>query len=113
MEQFCSDSGCGSRVRCSSGRIWEGCYSPCAEIQKDEGDGDSESDRVLRTYDLPQTFKRGLAPAMCKGHRVLHANKEIRLNNEALGTHVASEASSPLVQELGGRFSLRVRSVAL
>jgi hypothetical protein len=50
---------------------------------------------------------------MCKGHRVLHANKEIRLNNEALGTHVASEASSPLVQELCRRFSLRVRSVAL
>ena len=61
----------------------------------DEGDGDGEGDRVLPTFDLPQTLKRGLAPATCKGHRVLHANKEIRLNDEALGTHVASEASSP------------------
>jgi hypothetical protein len=50
---------------------------------------------------------------MCKGHRVLHAAKEIRINHEALGTQVASKASSQLVQELGGRFSLRVRSVAL
>jgi hypothetical protein len=45
---------------------------------------------------------------MREGHRVLHADKEIRLNNEDLGTQVASKASSPLVQELGGRFSLRV-----
>jgi hypothetical protein len=48
-----------------------------------------------------------LAAATQKDYRFLHAGKEIRLNNEVHGTHVASEASSPLVQELGGPVSLR------
>jgi hypothetical protein len=50
---------------------------------------------------------------MRKGYRVLHADKEIRLNREDHCNLVASKASSPLVQELGGRISVRTRSVAL
>jgi hypothetical protein len=50
---------------------------------------------------------------MRKGHRVLHADKEIRLNREDHSNQVASQAPSPLVQELGGRVSVRLRGMAL
>jgi hypothetical protein len=50
---------------------------------------------------------------MHEGYRVLHAAKGIRIDHEALVTQVAWKASSPLVQECGGRFSLFVRDVAL
>ena len=80
---------------------------------KHEEDSHGEGDRVLRADDFPETVERVLAAATRKDHRVLHAGKEIRLNNEVHGSQVASETSSPLVQELGRRFSLRVRSVAL
>jgi len=86
---------------------------PRTAIRKREGDGYGQSDRVLRTFDFPETSERVLATTTCKGYRVLHADKEIRLNHELHGSHAASKASSPLVQELGRRFSLRVRSVAL
>ena len=58
--------------------------------------------------DFPEIVERVLAAATQKDYRFLHAGKEIRLNNEVHGTHVASEASSPLVQELGGPVSLRL-----
>jgi hypothetical protein len=45
---------------------------------------------------------------MCKGDRVLPADKEIRLSREDHSHPVASKASSPLVQELGGRVSVRL-----
>jgi hypothetical protein len=45
---------------------------------------------------------------MCKGDWVLHADEEIGLSREVHSQNVASKASSPLVQELGGRFSLRL-----
>jgi hypothetical protein len=45
---------------------------------------------------------------MRKGHRVLHSDEEIRLNGEVYGSHVASKTSSSLVQELGGRVSVRL-----
>jgi hypothetical protein len=81
---------------------------PRTAIRKHQGDGYGEGDRILRADDLPQTFERVLATTTRKGHRVLHADKEISLNNEVLGTHIASKASSPLVQEFGGRISVRL-----
>jgi hypothetical protein len=45
---------------------------------------------------------------MCKGYRVLPGDKEVRLTSEVHGSHEASKASSPLVQELGGRVSVRL-----
>lgn len=87
---------------------------PSTEVRKvKRGDSHGEGDRVLRADDFPETVERVLAAATRKDHRVLYAGKEIRLNNEVHGSQVASETSSPLVQELGRRFSLRVRSVAL
>jgi len=50
---------------------------------------------------------------MRKGHRVSHADKEICLNREDHSNQVASQAPSPLVQELGGRVSVRLRGLAL
>jgi len=64
--------------------------------------------KVIEFYDLPETLEILLATATRKDYRVLHANKQIRLNSEVHGSHVASEASSPLVQELGGRVSMRL-----
>ena len=86
----------------------EGCRSPSANVCKLKKDSYGKGDRVLRAVDLPETLEILLATATRKDYRVLHANKQIRLNSEVHGSHVASEASSPLVQELGGRVSMRL-----
>jgi hypothetical protein len=63
-------------------------------------------------FHVPAIFhkplKRRSGASRCKGHRVLHADEEIRLNREDHCNLVASKASSPLVQELGGRISVRL-----
>jgi hypothetical protein len=72
--------------------------------------------KVIEFY-VPTSFRktveRILAAATREDYRVLRAGKEIRLTNEAHGCPVASEASSPLVQELGGRVSVPLRGMAL
>ena len=105
LEQFCSDSGCAIRVRCSSGRM----VGPRAQrFASSKKDSHGKGDQVLRSDDFPETLEMVLAAATRKDYRVWHANKEIRLNSEVHGSHVASEASSLLVQELGGRVSMRL-----
>jgi hypothetical protein len=71
------------------------------------GDVYGQSNRVLCTHDFPKTARRCCAGR--KGYRVLHADEEICLRHEvtASGSR-ASETSPRLVQELGGRVSLRV-----
>jgi hypothetical protein len=61
-------------------------------------DTHGKGDRVLRAVDVQETLEMVLATATRKAYRVLHANKEIRLNIEVPWQSLPQEANGVTVR---------------